>query len=60
MALAAQAPAHPACLDPLLQDYHHAIIPANHKKNKTKWEEKDPVSPEKLERWIRDSIGEVE
>ncbi|XP_010909773.1 uncharacterized protein [Elaeis guineensis] len=59
MALAAQAPAHPACPDPLSQGHHHAIIPEDDKKNKPKWEEKEPVSPEKLDQWIRDSIGEI-
>lgn len=59
MALAAQAPAHPAWPDPLSQGHHDAIILADDKKNKTRWEEKEPVSPEKLDRWIRDSIGEI-
>ncbi|EHA8587290.1 hypothetical protein COCNU_scaffold001770G000030 [Cocos nucifera] len=59
MALAAQAPAHPAWPDPLSQGHHDAINLADDKKNKARWEEKEPVSPEKLDRWIRDSIGEI-
>ncbi|XP_008808768.1 uncharacterized protein LOC103720708 [Phoenix dactylifera] len=66
MAVAAQAPPHPmsspsvaACLDPLLQGHHHAIMAAVDKKKRTRWEEKEPVTPEKLEQWMRDSIGEI-
>lgn len=51
-------PSIAASFDPLLQAQHHAIVAADEPKKK-RWEEKEPLSPEKLEQWMRDSVGEI-